>query len=288
MSHRIFIRGALLLCATATVGSGCASDPAPIPAPGRGEGTSAGDGDEKLDDEQLPNADHAFELVLAAKEQREAGAHAEAMRLLDGALRADPGLAVAHLEWAVAAQYLGVAPEEIQNHLDRAVTLAPDSARARQVRASFLLAQGDHNGATTDAERALVLRPELPGTRLLLARIAQQRDKPKAARDHYRVLLERDPQHIAALLGVAATSEQLGEIEIARDALLQVAALQPDVVGHRRRLIAFFNRTGDEAAAKEQRAILDEIAPREVRKLRALKPSKRRGKNAKHAKKRKP
>ena len=120
----------------------------------------------------------------------------------------------------------------------------------------------------------------------MLARIAQRREKPKAARDHYRVLLEREPQHIAALIGVATTSERLGELELARQALVKVTELQPDVVGHRRRLIAFFTRTGDEAAAKEQRAVLDQIAPKEVRKLRALKPSKRRkGKKARKAKK---
>lgn len=286
----IFTSLTLLCVAAGLLLGGCASDPAPVrespdPAASPGAGQASGPG-EKLDDDQLPNADRAFDLVVAAKDKREAGEHAEAMQLLDEAIDADPGLAVAHLEWAVAAQYLGVEPEDIQNHLDRAITLSPDSARARQVRATYLLERGDHNGATADAERALVLRPELPGTRLLLARIAQQRDKPTAARDHYRVLLERQPQHIAALIGVATTSEKLGELDPAREALLKVAELQPDHIGHRRRLIAFFTRTGDEAAAKAQRKALDQIDPKKVRKLRQLRPSKRRrGKRSKKKRK---
>jgi tetratricopeptide (TPR) repeat protein len=261
--------------------AGCASTPEgasetpTTPAPARAA-APADAAELRLDEEAPPDLARAQQLVLEARAMRDAGDHAGAVAKLEAAVEAEPGYGLAHLEHALAGQYLGEAAEDIRPRFARALALLRENPRAFYEYAAFEEAQGDRLKAIGNYRHALSLRPEHRDARVGLARCLLAEGDAAGALLEYRRITKAEPRDVAAWIGLATTAEEARELDEAEKALRAVVKLAPDVVPHRRRLIAFYERTDQPKKAKREAKKLARVDPQKKRRLRTLKPSRRR------------
>ncbi len=228
------------------------------------------------DDEAPPDRAAAERLVVQGRAQSAEGDHGAAFRLFEQARAADPSYGIAHLEAAIAAQYVGNDDEHVRQRFERAAVLLRENPRVHFERAAFEESHGNPSVAVEGYRRALDLRPGLTGARLSLGRALLSTGDLPAAKETFRQVLEVEPKNLAALLGKADASERLGDLDAAERALRAVVEAFPEVTPHRQRLIAFYERTGQGKKAKRETKRLETIDPKARRDLRELKPSRRR------------
>lgn len=228
------------------------------------------------EEEAPPDRDAAVRLVDEGRTLVEQGEHGAAFAAFEKARTADPSYGLAHLEGAIRAQYIGVDDEGVRKRFDRAAVLLADNPRVHFERAAFEESHGNADAAVEGYRRALDLRPSLTDARLALARALLTTGDQVSARETFRQVLEVEPENLAALLGRAESSERLGDVVAAEDALRAVVDLFPDVAPHRQRLISFYERTGQVKKAEKETRRLEKMEPRERRRLRSLKPSRKR------------
>lgn len=237
----------------------------------------AADGDLRLeDDEPPPNRDEATRLVEEGRALAAQGDYGAAFEAFERARAEDPTYGIAHLEGAISAQYVGLEDELVRQRFERAAQLLQNNPRVHYERGAFEESHGNPTAAVALYRRALDLRPGLMNARLALARALLTTGDVPGARETFRQVLEVEPRNLAALLGKADSSERLGDVEGAEAALRAVIEAHPDVTPHRQRLIAFYERTGQAKKAALETKKLEQVAPKERRKLRQLRPSRRR------------
>lgn len=259
----------ILLCALGCTTHG---ERAPASAPA----TILDDTADRLDEEPPPDRDEATRLVLEGRALREGGDHGAAFEVFERARAADPSYGLAHLEGAICAQYIGLEDERVRERFDQAAMLLDDSPRVHFERAAFEESHGHAEAAVTGYRRALDLRPSLLDARLALGRALMTTGDIEAARETFRQVLEVDPKSVPALLGKADAAERLGDHDGAERALKAIVDGAPDVAFHRQRLIAFYERTGQAKKVESEKKRLEKADPQERRRLRSLKPSRRR------------
>lgn len=228
------------------------------------------------DDEPPPDRDEAARLVDQGRALVAQGDYGAAFAAFEDARAKDPSYGLAHLEGAIAAQYVGVEDALVRQRFERAAALLQQNPRVHYERGAFEESHGNASEAVALYRRALDLRPGLTDARLALARALLTTGDLPAARETYRQVLEVEPRNLAALLGKADASEKLGDLAAAEEALRAVVDALPDVASHRQRLIAFYERTGQTKKANLETKKLEKVDPKERRKLRQLKPSRRR------------
>jgi tetratricopeptide (TPR) repeat protein len=218
----------------------------------------------------------AAKLFEEGRAHKAAGDYASAYERFAKAREADPAYGLAHLEEAICGQYVGVDEQTLRARFAVALQELQDNPRALYERAAFEESHGNLPAALEGYSRALDLRPALTEARLARARAQLKSGLADEALETFRQVLEAHKDHIAALLGAAEASERTGDHAGAERALRRVVERFPDVPSHRQRLIAFYERTGQGAKAAREAQRLDSIDPREKKKMRALKPSRRR------------
>ena len=114
---------------------------------------------------------------------------------------------------------------EAQGHLDRAVSLAPHSARAHHWRAWVLYVRGRPDAAEQELRRARALDPLSSIIRTAQGTLSLFRGRFGEAQSRYREVLELDPAFGRARLGLGLIAEQKGD-RAAAERHLQMAASQ--------------------------------------------------------------
>jgi DNA-binding winged helix-turn-helix (wHTH) protein/Tfp pilus assembly protein PilF len=114
---------------------------------------------------------------------------------------------------------------EAQRHLDRAVSLAPNSPRAHHWRAWVLFVRGRPYAAEQELRRARALDPLSAIIRTAQATLSLYRGRLSEGQSRYQEVLELEPAFARARLGLGLIAEQQGHLALA-ERHLQAAASQ--------------------------------------------------------------
>lgn len=114
-------------------------------------------------------------------------------------------------------------------YLGRAVELKPKDADALVALGNTKYDAGDFLAAATFYERALAVQPQNPDVQTDLGNTYFQRQPPdyRRAIEEYRKTVKIDPRHEKAWQNIAAAAMQLGDKATAREAVQQLASVNP-------------------------------------------------------------
>lgn len=160
--------------------------------------------------------DHLQAATNLAVLHYDQGRHADAVPLLETALRLNPDLAEARYILALSLMRTGQT-EAAREQFARAATEAPEDARPRTGLAALALAAGDFRGALDHAERALALDGADADARNLKGAALKEMGDFTAARAQFERALELDPDHAEARANRGALRLLLGEMPAAWD-----------------------------------------------------------------------
>ncbi|HEV2802981.1 MAG TPA: tetratricopeptide repeat protein [Pyrinomonadaceae bacterium] len=115
-------------------------------------------------------------------------------------------------------------------YLQRAIDLKPRDFDALSAMGNTKYDAGDFTAAATFYERALAVQPQNTDVQTDLGNTYFQRQPPdfRRAIEEYRKTLKIDPRHEKALQNIAAAALQLGDKTAAREAIDQLAAVNPN------------------------------------------------------------
>jgi tetratricopeptide (TPR) repeat protein len=115
-------------------------------------------------------------------------------------------------------------------YLQRAIDLKPRDFDALSAMGNTKYDAGDFVAAASFYERALVVQPQNADVQTDLGNTYFQRQPPdfRRAIEEYRKTLKIDPRHEKALQNIAAAALQLGDKTVAREAIDQLAAVNPN------------------------------------------------------------
>ena len=115
-------------------------------------------------------------------------------------------------------------------YLQRAIDLKPRDPDALSAMGNTKYDTGDFAAAASFYERALAVRPQNADAQTDLGNTYFQRQPPdfRRAIEEYRKTLKIDPRHEKALQNIAAAALQLGDKTVAREAIEQLAAVNPN------------------------------------------------------------
>ncbi|MET0272923.1 MAG: tetratricopeptide repeat protein [Phenylobacterium sp.] len=202
------------------------------------------------------------DLFAQAFEHHREGRLAEAEALYDAVLKAKPsvGLEVRlRTVWAVASSARGNFAEA-ENHLRRAVDLAPLDANVLDDLGLLLLQRGRLSEAIAMLQRAV--RAEPTHTRALtnFGGALWRARRPKEATAIYRRVLELEPESSAALVSLALCLRDIGEAEESERRLREVLVRDPHDFPARRNLASLLRDLGRwEEAQALYRVLRDEV-----------------------------
>lgn len=115
-------------------------------------------------------------------------------------------------------------------YLERAIALKPKDTDALIAMGNTKYDAGDFTTAASFYERALVVQPQNTEAQTDLGNTYFQRQPPdfKRAIEEYRKTLKTNPRHEKAWQNIAAAALQLGDKSIAREAIEQLSAINPN------------------------------------------------------------
>jgi tetratricopeptide (TPR) repeat protein len=169
----------------------------------------------------------AERLALRGRALTELDRPAEARSAIDRGLAAAPDHPDLLVALAFARFRTDSVPEAVAT-FDALVRDRSDDPRAYGARGTFRREVGDRLGAVEDLQRAVELAPESARERLTLARWKLEDGNPAAARDDFRRLLESNPSHPAALVGLAECAAAAGDPDEADRALTEAVDSDPE------------------------------------------------------------
>jgi len=164
-------------------------------------------------------------LAGAAQIAYEAGSR-EAAPLLERLLELRPGDPTAHAMLAVLEYRKGDCKAAV-SHFDKAGALLDSQLDALHAHATCLARLGRIDDAAAALQRSLVLRPDDPQERLLLASVQIMAHKPKDALATLRPLLDAGNASAATLQLVSSAAEDAGDTPLAVSTLRQAILLEP-------------------------------------------------------------
>ncbi|MDQ1560568.1 MAG: hypothetical protein QOD32_3628 [Pyrinomonadaceae bacterium] len=131
---------------------------------------------------------------------------------------------------AAATFYKLKAFDKAALYLQRAVDLKPKDFDALSAMGNTKYDAGDFAAAATFYERALAVQPQNAEVQTDLGNTYFQRQPPdfRRAIEEYRKTLKLNPRHEKALQNIAAAALQLGDKAAAREAVEQLAAVNPN------------------------------------------------------------
>jgi len=114
-------------------------------------------------------------------------------------------------------------------YLDRAIKLRPRDAGALALAGNARYDAGDYAAAASFYERALAIEPNDADVRADLGNTYAQRQPPDLRRavEEYRKAARANPRHEIALQNMASVAVQLGDKAAAREAVEQLASVNP-------------------------------------------------------------
>jgi tetratricopeptide (TPR) repeat protein len=169
----------------------------------------------------------AHELYRRGLAEQAAGRLAEAIALIDAALRLKPHFAEALCAGGYILQCRGHAAGALAFY-DRALHFRPDDAVAWFNRASLLLAHGQAETALPSFERACALQPDHAGAHSNRGAALYALGRLKEAAKAYRTALALQPETPQAELNLGNALMRLGRYAEARQAYLRAIVLRRD------------------------------------------------------------
>jgi tetratricopeptide (TPR) repeat protein len=155
------------------------------------------------------------------------GKAAEAVPLLQTAVRDSPDDAQAHFNLAVALNQTG-RKEEALDEFSNVIKLAPEDFEAHAAMALTLLETGRPAGAVQHFREAVRLKPDLPGIRMNLANALMQSGNHAEAIKEYDEALRIDPNNAATHNSLAVALQKENRINEAIVHYETALTLQPD------------------------------------------------------------
>jgi putative PEP-CTERM system TPR-repeat lipoprotein len=188
---------------------------------------------QRIDVSGLSGRVKADTLVLRAYAQIEVGNSRQAAATLDEAQRIDaraPNVAVGQANLALRQRDLAAA----RAHAERAVGLAPQDARAWNIKGSVVHRQGDTAGALADYTRSVELDPDYAEPRLARAALYLELGRDREADADLAKVHTAAPNDPRANYLRAVTEARKGNTKAVAEALRQVVratdALSPDAL----------------------------------------------------------
>lgn len=144
------------------------------------------------------NRSHAERFLAQGVQAQERNRLDEAIDAYRKGTQADPSFFDVHYNLGVAAFEAGDLPRTLLAY-EGALAIDPTSVKARFNFAIALQKAGYLRDAADELEKLLANRPDEPRAHFALGNLcAQSLDLPKKAREHYRRVLELEPQHSQA------------------------------------------------------------------------------------------
>jgi tetratricopeptide (TPR) repeat protein len=253
---------ALWLALSLAPSLGCASAVPPPSVEAAPSSVSRGDAPEASPD--------LVALIARGVTLRENGDLDGSRAALEQALAIDSAVAGPHVEWAITAEALSLDPGVIASHYRAGARLAPQDARAQTLAADFAARQGDIEGALDGYDRAIAADARCVEAHVRRADLLTAKGAVEPAIGDYRAALALDGSHVPALAGLTVAAERAEEMKLAEEAHKKLINLFPSVHHYKAKLVAFYKRTGDDAAARALERALERAEPRDNRKLRKL------------------
>jgi tetratricopeptide (TPR) repeat protein len=176
------------------------------------------------------------------------GRPAEAISILQEAVRESPDYAPAHFNLGVAFNDAG-RKDEALDEFESAIKSMPNFFDAHAAMALTLLETGRPVGAVEHFREAAHIRPDLAGIHRDLANALMRADKRADAIREYEVALKLDPNDAATRNGLAVALQQDGKLDEAIQQYDAALKLKPDDAGTHSNLALALDEKGDHDAA---------------------------------------
>jgi tetratricopeptide (TPR) repeat protein len=144
-------------------------------------------------------------LVLAGQLAESRGDFAEARRKLEAAAAVRDDRDLFPLRELCRFLFERIDPAEAGEVVQALARHEPDNPSAHANLGAYYHRVGDFTAAVASYLRSLELRPDAVTTRAQLAQALESAGDPEAARDHWRAVLEREPDHAQAAAAVGKT-----------------------------------------------------------------------------------
>ncbi len=230
-------------------------------------------------------------LVCSGRIFMEVGDHANALRMLTGALEADPKSVDAH-RFLIASYYDVGAMEQVLQHIEKVIELAPDDMRPWRMRGLILKDFERYEEAVPSYEGALRLSPpkhveqeirgELAESLLQLRRyddaLVQLNQLEQSAEQQSMIAeamlalgknneadkaiakaLELDARNRRAMQTKASVLLEQGDVQAAADLLQQAVLIHPQEVDLRSSLMLAYQRLGKSELADAQQTEMNRL-----------------------------
>lgn len=211
--------------------------------------------------------------LTTALAREASGDSAGALESVQAVVRAWPAEALPRVEAARLLLKLGGNLDLAEVHLDVAAAVAPENPRVHYLRGLLWEERGQPRRAAQAYEQALFYRPSYEDARFRLAGLWASLGDWLKAELHYRYLARSRPEWVQVRLQLIRAIEEQGRVKDAEKELLLLKGEQPGNALVIRRLVEFYERTGQPKVAARLRASLEPPAP--PRKMRPLRPSRR-------------
>lgn len=207
---------------------------------------------------------HPLVCYLLGGIRSEQGNHAEALELLDLAVKAKPGNAGVLLLRGNALQALGRLNEAVAS-FDAALAVEPRNADAMNNRGNALNLLGRDGEALASLDAAVAIAPDNPLFLYNRANILQKLNQQESAIADFDRVLALAPDHGAALGNRGSALVALGRADEALrdfDAALALAPQSPAALINRAAALMHLQRHGEALAGYDEALALDPDAPR--------------------------
>jgi predicted O-linked N-acetylglucosamine transferase (SPINDLY family) len=171
---------------------------------------------------------HAGALNLLGVIEAQHGRFAEALRLLDASIEAEPMADAVHWNRGNVLGALGDLAAAATSYR-RALVIHPAYAAALYGRATLHLAAGEIASGAVCLGRALASRPDYPEALFALGNVLQALGFTEAALRSYEGVLRLWPSHPGTLTNRASVLLSIGAIGAARASLIEALAVRPDL-----------------------------------------------------------
>lgn len=187
-----------------------------------------------------------FNQLWEAQHESRQGRYQQSFRLLEGVLREDPGIYMAHSIQSLNLLQMGQ-PQEALTHLRRCVELRPEDQAAHLYRGMAAFQLGKLDEAVQAFEIVLQMDPSnKPALNNLAAAYGRQQRYDKAA-EILQAILEDDPRDVAAALNLGTAYMLQGKDDLAQQSFQQALKINP-------RIPELYNNLGMLALKKEDYA----------------------------------
>jgi tetratricopeptide (TPR) repeat protein len=210
-------------------------------------------------------------LAELAREDQALGLNQEALAIYERLSALVQGPDALELHLTLAEAYMSSQQAALARpHYQAAIAQRPEDVRLRVALGDCLTALGEFEGAAEQYQQAVRLDPQQPAIHFRRGQALARLGEIDAALAAYQTGLLMDPTNEQALTMVAQLARETSRPEVARDALVNLAALKPDGVSIRLALSDVYRDLGDLRSSDMQAWEVLRTSPANAEARRAL------------------